>query len=32
MCKINSGLFGVDWAFTQEVLEKFDEEFTVYEF
>lgn len=31
MCKINSGLFGVDWELTQEVLEKFDEKFTVYE-
>ncbi len=33
MCKINSGLFGVDWELTQKELEYFpDEEFTVYEF
>jgi ADP-ribose 1''-phosphate phosphatase len=32
MCKINSGLFGVKWELTQEVLEKFPEQkFTVYE-
>lgn len=32
MCKINSGLFGVDWYKTQRVLEQFNEPFTVYEF
>ena len=33
MCKINSGLFGVDWELTKKVLEKFPEqEFTVYEY
>ena len=32
MCKINSGLFGVDWKLTQEVLESYPEqEFTVWE-
>jgi ADP-ribose 1''-phosphate phosphatase len=31
MCKINSGLFGVEWKLTQAVLEKFDEEFMVYD-
>jgi len=33
MCKINSGLFGVDWNKTQKVLEIFKEQkFTVYDF
>lgn len=32
MCKINSGLFGVEWESTQKVLEEFPEqEFIVYE-
>lgn len=31
MCKINSGLFGVPWPETQQVLESFEEKFTVYE-
>ena|ERR1700734_3226870 len=33
MCKINSGLFGVEWEKTQKVLETFEnQEFTVYEY
>lgn len=32
MCKINSGLFRVDWNDTKKVLKSFDVPFTVYDF
>lgn len=32
MCKINSGLFKVDWNDTKKLLKEFDIPFTVYDF
>lgn len=32
MCKINSGLFKVDWNDTKKVLKSFDVPFTVYDY
>lgn len=33
MCKINSGLFGVDWNKTKGILKEFkDQQFTVYDY
>lgn len=32
MCKINSGLFRVDWSDTKKILKEFEQQFTVYDY